>query len=91
MIGSGLTPEGINQNYVMYEFMSDMFLQPKSVDLNKWINSYIGRRYGKQEVHSQNAWKILQSTIYNYTGSVTLHGKFVINRRPRTNYKPWVF
>jgi alpha-N-acetylglucosaminidase len=36
MIGTGLTPEGINQNYVIYELMSEMSYRQKPVDLNSW-------------------------------------------------------
>lgn len=36
MIGTGLTPEGINQNYVMYELMNEMAYRNKSVNLGDW-------------------------------------------------------
>jgi len=36
MIGTGLTPEGINQNYVIYELMSEMAYRHHPVDLDVW-------------------------------------------------------
>lgn len=36
MIGIGLTPEGINQNYVIYEFMIEMGYHQKPVNLETW-------------------------------------------------------
>lgn len=36
MVGTGLTPEGINQNYVMYDLMLEMAWRKEPVDLDKW-------------------------------------------------------
>lgn len=36
MIGTGLTPEGINQNYVVYELMNEMGYREKPVNLIQW-------------------------------------------------------
>lgn len=36
MIGTGLTPEGINQNYVIYDLMNEMAYRKKSIDLDDW-------------------------------------------------------
>jgi alpha-N-acetylglucosaminidase len=36
MIGTGLTPEGINQNYVMYDLMNDMAWRAEPVNLTEW-------------------------------------------------------
>ena len=36
MIGTGLTPEGINQNYVIYEFMLEMAYRKEPVELEDW-------------------------------------------------------
>ncbi|XP_044735480.1 alpha-N-acetylglucosaminidase-like [Chrysoperla carnea] len=88
MIGAGLTPEGILQNYVVYDFMVDMFWRPNSVNLSEWFTEYIGRRYGQIEQHSNNAWQILKAGIYNYTGTVHLHGAYVYNIKPSTKLQP---
>jgi len=36
LVGIGLTPEGINQNYVMYDFMTEMTLHAQPIDTAKW-------------------------------------------------------
>lgn len=36
MIGVGLTPEGINQNYVIYELMLEMGYRKEPVNLEEW-------------------------------------------------------
>lgn len=41
MIGTGLSPEGINQNYVIYELMNEMAYRNKSVDLDAWQVKFI--------------------------------------------------
>lgn len=84
MIGSGLTPEGILQNYVVYDFMIDMFWRPNPVNLTEWTTEYIGRRYGQIEAHSNKAWQVFKNGIYNYNGTIRLHGKYVYNIRPST-------
>jgi len=36
MVGTGLTPEGINQNYVMYELMNEMAWRKEPVNITEW-------------------------------------------------------
>ena len=36
MVGIGLTPEGINQNNVMYEFMMENAWRREPTDLTQW-------------------------------------------------------
>lgn len=60
MVGVGITPEGINQNYVMYEFALDRGWSQKSTDVQQWINQYTMSRYGIENTHIQTAWQILK-------------------------------
>lgn len=60
MIGTGLTPEGINQNYVIYELMTESAWRTAPVNLTEWIESYATRRYGSSDDNAKNAWRILQ-------------------------------
>lgn len=60
MIGTGLTPEGINQNYVVYDLMSEMAWRSESANLTEWFASYSTRRYGIREEHVVNAWQLLK-------------------------------
>jgi hypothetical protein len=36
MVGTGLTPEGIGQNYVMYDLMNEMAWRTEPVNLTEW-------------------------------------------------------
>jgi alpha-N-acetylglucosaminidase len=37
MVGIGLTPEGINQNEVMYEFMMENLFRKEPANLTDWL------------------------------------------------------
>lgn len=60
MVGVGITPEGINQNYVMYEFALDRGWYQNSTDVPTWITAYASNRYGMNDDHLQKAWNILR-------------------------------
>ncbi|KAK2582551.1 hypothetical protein KPH14_004842 [Odynerus spinipes] len=91
MIGTGLTPEGINQNYVIYELMNEMAYRRESVDLDKWFENYATRRYGVWNEYAVDAWKNLGRTIYNFFGLEKIRGKYVITRRPSLKLYPWTW
>ncbi|KAH1022130.1 hypothetical protein HUJ04_011571 [Dendroctonus ponderosae] len=44
MIGTGLTMEGINQNYVIYDLMSEQAWRSEPADLTEWFRNYSRRR-----------------------------------------------
>nr|XP_048329041.1 alpha-N-acetylglucosaminidase-like [Ziziphus jujuba var. spinosa] len=67
MVGVGMSMEGIEQNPVVYDLMSEMAFQHNKVDAKAWINLYSARRYGKSVPSVQDAWNILYHTIYNCT------------------------
>eukprot|EP00057_Strongylocentrotus_purpuratus_P022811 XP_011677285.1 PREDICTED: alpha-N-acetylglucosaminidase [Strongylocentrotus purpuratus] len=90
MIGMGLTPEGILQNYVMYNFLTDMTWRSESMNVSKWIEEYSGRRYSPESGHSEEAakaWAILQATVYNNTGIDKDHQHAVPVVRPSNKTK----
>lgn len=57
IVGVGITPEGINQNYIMYEFALDRAWYQNEVNISDWINQYIETRYGFQDDNLQLAWE----------------------------------
>ncbi|XP_047998662.1 alpha-N-acetylglucosaminidase [Leguminivora glycinivorella] len=89
MIGVGLTPEGINQNYVVYELMLESAWRREPVDLNTWIAAYAERRYGCNETAS--AWHYLLKSVYSFDGLNKIRGKYVVTRRPSFRIKPWAW
>lgn len=56
MLGVGVTPEGINQNYVLYEFALERGWEQTSTNISKWINHYTFVRYGIEHERISSAW-----------------------------------
>ncbi|KAM9774055.1 alpha-N-acetylglucosaminidase [Syngnathus typhle] len=67
MVGVGMTPEGIEQNPVMYELMSELAWRKEPVNLVKWASLYALRRYGTTQESLIAAWRLLFSSVYNCT------------------------
>jgi alpha-N-acetylglucosaminidase len=98
MVGIGLTMEGIEQNPVMYELLTQHVWQNESVDLNRWLDFYTLNRYGRSNTNARKAWEVLRLTAYN--GKVIRDGaESIITGRPtfdsatvwtrtKLNYKP---
>lgn len=63
--GIGLTPEGIEQNPVMYDLMLENVWRDQPIALDDWLKNYAFRRYGKRNAAVENAWQILKETAYN--------------------------
>lgn len=90
MIGIGLTPEGINQNYVVYDLMLESAWRRDPVqDLDSWIEEYAERRYGCNTTGS--VWRYLLRSVYSFNGLNRIRGKYVITRRPSFKIKPWAW
>jgi alpha-N-acetylglucosaminidase len=84
MIGIGLTPEGIEQNPVMYALMLENVWRDQPIDLDKWLKAYAQRRYGKQNTDAEKAWDVLRRTAYN--GGLTEGGpESILTGRPTFN------
>lgn len=65
LTGIGLTPEGVENNPVMYELMSELMWLPNRVDKHEWLRGYAQARYGKKDSNVDAAWHQLSNTIYN--------------------------
>lgn len=59
MIGVGITPEGINQNYAIYEFALERAWDQQTVDIGKWFDHYALARYGVDNTFIKAGWKLL--------------------------------
>ncbi|XP_073824700.1 N-acetyl-alpha-glucosaminidase isoform X2 [Musca autumnalis] len=82
MIGVGITPEGINQNYVIYALALERAWENDEFNLTNWFNVYSDVRYGVAEQSLRKAWHLLRISVYSYSGLKKLHGKYIIARRP---------
>lgn len=90
MIGIGLTPEGINQNYVVYDLMLESAWREAPVEnLGAWIADYAERRYGCKA--TAVAWKYLLKSVYSYDGFGNLDGFYIVTQKPSLNYRPWAW
>jgi alpha-N-acetylglucosaminidase len=65
MQGIGLTMEGIHQNPVMYDFLTDQVWRSQPVDIDQWIEEYALRRYQQVPTSASFAWKNLRKYIYD--------------------------
>lgn len=68
VVGSGMFMEGIEQNPVVYDLQFELLATAKAIDLDKWLDKYILRRYGKFDKTLRKAWEILLETCYRSDG-----------------------
>ncbi|XWS77391.1 hypothetical protein CRYUN_Cryun01aG0257500 [Craigia yunnanensis] len=73
MVGVGMCMEGIEQNPVVYELMSEMAFRKEKVQVLEWLKTYTHRRYGKPIQQIEEAWEILYHTVYNCTDGIADH------------------
>lgn len=76
--GMGISPEGIDQNPVVYELLTDLIWDPKPVSLDSWLKEYAHARYGG--TGAEQAWEILAKSIYGKNQSV--HYRYSWRFRP---------
>lgn len=91
MVGLGITPEGINQNHVIYEFALDLaWFGKESFSTVNWFVAYGEQRHGPMS--DGKMWKVLHDTIYNYNGTKRIDGiaPYLVVDSPSINHKPWV-
>ncbi|KAL2253990.1 UNVERIFIED_CONTAM: Alpha-N-acetylglucosaminidase [Sesamum indicum] len=78
MVGVGMSMEGIEQNPIIYDLMSEMAFRQDRVDVKTWIDMYAQRRYGLFVPSIQDAWNILYHTVYNCTDGLNDKNRDVI-------------
>ncbi|WP_227021043.1 alpha-N-acetylglucosaminidase TIM-barrel domain-containing protein [Arenibacter algicola] len=71
--GFGFAPEGIENNEVTFELVSDMAWTTEAIDLDKWYTDYSKARYGACPTAMAEAWQLLRKTSY---GTMTDHPRF---------------
>lgn len=65
MLGMGLTMEGIDQNPVLYELMTDLMWVEEKPDIPTWTRDYALSRYGAETDSSRAAWSYLLDSVYS--------------------------
>ncbi|NXU20869.1 ANAG acetylglucosaminidase, partial [Pardalotus punctatus] len=82
MVGTGLVPEGIEQNDMVYELMNELGWRQEPLDLPSWVTRYAERRYGAPNAAAASAWRLLLRSVYNCTGVCVNHNRSPLVRRP---------
>lgn len=85
--GVGMTPEGIENNPVMYELVMELPWHDKPFKKEDWLRRYVIGRYGKENVDVQVAWDKLANSIYNCPKASVQQGphESVLCARPGLN------
>lgn len=68
VVGTGMFMEGIEQNPVVYDLQFELLTATKPIDLDKWLDKYILRRYGKYSDTLRKVWDLLLETCYRSDG-----------------------
>uniref|UniRef100_A0A0A9Y585 Alpha-N-acetylglucosaminidase n=1 Tax=Lygus hesperus TaxID=30085 RepID=A0A0A9Y585_LYGHE len=87
MVGIGITMEGIETNYVVYDFFSE-FVRDNELEIVRFSEDYSKRRYGGYNAAAESAWRTLVASVYNYKGDESIHGEYIFNTRPNLKKKP---
>ncbi|XP_036195663.1 alpha-N-acetylglucosaminidase isoform X2 [Myotis myotis] len=84
MVGTGMAPEGIGQNEVVYALMAELGWRKGPVaDLGAWVTSFAARRYGVSHEGTEAAWRLLLRSVYNCSGEACNgHNRSPLVKRP---------
>jgi len=93
MKGIGITPEGSQNNPVLYDLLfetvwSDDASRPlEKIDTAEWLKKYVTRRYGAESENAYQAMRILENTVYKASLNMLGQGapESYINARPATS------
>lgn len=69
-----MTPEGIENNPVMYELVMELPWRPDRFTKEEWLKEYVKARYGVDDPVVQAAWTNLANSIYNSPKNSTQQG-----------------
>ena len=81
LIAHGMAPEGIENNEVLYELVTDAGWSSRWIDVRNWLKDYSENRYGKASADITAAWNYLLKSVY---GTFTDHPRFNWQFRPGT-------
>ncbi|MEG2479471.1 MAG: alpha-N-acetylglucosaminidase TIM-barrel domain-containing protein, partial [Mucinivorans sp.] len=79
LVGIGMAPEGIENNEVIYELITDAAWSSDSIDVPHWLHNYSLNRYGACPQAIDSAWKYLLKSVY---GTFTDHPRYNWQVRP---------
>lgn len=75
----GMAPEGIENNELLYELLTDAGWSSDSIDVRRWLHDYSVNRYGSCPPQMDSAWSGLLESAY---GTFTDHPRYNWQFRP---------
>ncbi|NVK52193.1 MAG: alpha-N-acetylglucosaminidase [Flavobacteriaceae bacterium] len=81
LVGFGFAPEGIENNEIIYELLSDVGWENKEISLDKWIEKYAMKRYGSFPPKMKKAFEHFNNSCF---GSFTDHPRNTYQFRPNS-------
>lgn len=79
LVGYGTSPEGTENNEVVYELIADAGWTGDSISLPHWLEGYTLSRYGQSTPEIRQYWQEICQSVY---GHFTDHPRFVWQLRP---------
>ena len=79
LVGFGTATEGIENNEVIYELISDAGWTADGLNLKEWLDNYTLCRYGKNDGHIGDYWNGITRSVY---GHFTDHPRYIWQLRP---------
>ena len=79
LVGFGMSPEGIENNEVVYELLTDAAWSADSIDINQWLIDYCRSRYGRCPPAMRQCWQLLLRSTYTNPG---FSARFAFQSRP---------
>ena len=88
LAGVGMTPEGIENNPVMFELLTELPWREAGFKTDEWLRGYVRARYGADDEGVQRAWELLARSVYGCPKSSTQEGthESVFCSRPTLDY-----
>ncbi len=79
LVAHGMAPEGLENNEVIYELLSDAGWSSSRIDLRRWLSDYSRTRYGGSSDEVNACWDGLLGSVYN---TFTAHPRYNWQFRP---------
>ncbi|TKG94981.1 alpha-N-acetylglucosaminidase [Puteibacter caeruleilacunae] len=64
LVGFTISGEGLENNTVLYELMTDVAWNDQPIDLDNWLNDYCLNRYGMYSENMKEAWQLFRESCY---------------------------
>lgn len=88
--GVGLTMEGIENNPVMYELVTELPWRSTKFAWNEWLETYISARYGNAATGKvRQAWQLLARSVYGCPAGSVQQGchESILCARPSLDFR----